>query len=592
MKNFFDDPRFYDPRELLGRDECEGYGTAPRYEGSGEIKVVENYDDAKSYYIKAYGATLADYSAYVDKLEASGFKKYYSTETNGNVFSIYTDGYNVLNVSCVEYADPFKKDNVVKYVCIAIESTDYTELPPLGGKTEKVTETEMVMVGTQALFIIRLEDGRFIIVDGGVENCACGSNIEYIYEWLTEKNVLGGKPVIAAWIITHAHADHIAGTLRFGQKYSEEVVLERMIFNFPGRVRLDEVIDDPPHNYNWINNMYTIAVNGCFAKAKTVVAHAGQKFEFGSCGIEILWTHEQLGDRTMIWGNLMSTIFKVYTPQGDMIFIGDQCHEACKLALAICPDKLKADFVQYGHHSFYSGSHTFFTHTGAKYAIWTNSYENIAKRCHYGMPGYNAVYPNNGIVSIAPTDKEMAITLRPDMTKSDLAKYIRWEYDAADFYDPQELFGLEDKETQEYANEIEMLFGGDEDAYYAMISDSRAYHKYGKTLAYFPKALFGKECCKGYGTAPRYEGAGEVRFCENAEKEKAYTIKVCGASDADYENYVAKIESFGFLLHHTEEESGDAVYTDGFNILTLSKTDCGFSVAVECVCHRKFPAFA
>ena len=40
MKKLFDDPRFYDPRELLGREECEGYGTAPKYEGGGEIKVV------------------------------------------------------------------------------------------------------------------------------------------------------------------------------------------------------------------------------------------------------------------------------------------------------------------------------------------------------------------------------------------------------------------------------------------------------------------------------------------------------------------------------------------------------------------------
>ena len=585
MKRLFDDPGFYDPRVLFGREECEGYGTAPKYEGSGEIKVVENYDEAKSYYIKAYGATRADREAYALKLLSAGFELYYSTETNGNKFSIYTDGYNVVNLSDVTYADPFKKDNIVSYLCIAIESLDYTELPPLGVKTEKVTETEMIMIGTQALFIIRLEDGRFIIVDGGVENSPCGSNIEYIYQWLTEKNVLGGKPVIAAWIITHAHADHIAGTLRFGQKYSSEVVLERMIFNFPGNGRLEEVIDDPPHNYRWINNMYNIAVNGCFSSAKTVVAHVGQKFEFGSCGIEILWTHEHLNDRTMVWGNLMSTIFKVYTPAGDVIFIGDQCHEACKLALAICPDWIKADFVQYGHHSFYSGSHTFFTHTGAKYAIWTNSYENIAKACNYGMPGYNAVYPNNGIISICPTMKEMDINLRPDMTKADLAKYIRWEYDVADFYDPQEIFGLEDKEMCEYDNEIDMLFDGDEDAYYKTISDSQVYHKYGKTIPYFAKALFGKECCKGYGTAPRYDGAGEISFSEKTDK--VYTLEVRGASAADYESYLSKTERLGFLLHHTEE-NGDAVYTDGYNILTVSYAEDLLSVAIDCVCGKKF----
>lgn len=585
MKKFFDDPKFYDPRKLFELEECDGFGSAPKYEGGGEVKAFRNCDQSMSYCVQAYGADVEDYNAYIEKLESFGFFKHYSTEASKSFFSIYTDGYNILNVSYIEHEDPFKKNSIVKYVSIAVDTVCNSALPPICGKTEKITDTEMVMVGTQALFIIRLEDGRFIIVDGGVENSPCGSNIEYIYQWLTEKNVLEGKPVIAAWIITHAHADHIAGTLRFGQKYFADVVLERIITNFPGTHRLEEVIDDPPHNYRWINNMYNIAVNGCFSSAKTVVAHIGQKFEFGNCGIEILWTQENLNDRTMVWGNLMSTIFKVYTPAGDMIFIGDQCHEACKLALAICPDWIKADFVQYGHHSFYSGSHTFFTHTGAKYAIWTNSYENIAKACNYGMPGYNAVYPNNGIISIAPTNKEMAITLRPDMTKADLAKYIRWEYDVADFYDPQEIFGLEDKETCEYENEIDMLFGGDEDAYYKTISDSQVYHKYGKTIPYFPKALFGKECCKGYGTAPKYEGGGEISFCENSDK--VYTLAVRGASDADYESYLSKIESLGFLLHHTEE-NGDAVYTDGYNILTVSYAEKLLSVAIDCVCGKKF----
>ena len=54
-------------------------------------------------------------------------------------------------------------------------------------------------------YIITLEDGSFIVIDGGSNG---GSNVELLHKKLQELNKREGTPVIAAWYLTHIHQDH------------------------------------------------------------------------------------------------------------------------------------------------------------------------------------------------------------------------------------------------------------------------------------------------------------------------------------------------------------------------------------------------
>ena len=267
MKDLFNREDFYNPCQLFGRENCKGYGTAPKYEGSGKVEFTENFSQLKSYYMTAHDATLSDYEEYAKKLEASGFSLYYSTEAKDSRFSTYTDGYNIINLSYVEYIDPFKENNTEHYVSIAIDSTEVSSLPPLEGPKEKLTESQLTVINSQPVLVVRLEDGRFILVDGGVDNGACGPNADLIYRQLTEQNVREGKPVVAAWIVTHPHADHIAGVVRLGQKHGDKFELERIIVNLPGERRLEEeCIDDFQMNIDWSNVICGEGIYDCFSK--------------------------------------------------------------------------------------------------------------------------------------------------------------------------------------------------------------------------------------------------------------------------------------------------------------------------------------
>ncbi len=78
-------------------------------------------------------------------------------------------------------------------------------------------------------YAVRLSDGRFIVIDGGRE---FEPDADRLFNCIKE-GTPDGKPVIAAWIMTHAHNDHFHCFLPFFDKYGNDVIIERFLYNFP-----------------------------------------------------------------------------------------------------------------------------------------------------------------------------------------------------------------------------------------------------------------------------------------------------------------------------------------------------------------------
>lgn len=406
------------PKNLFGLVIPSGYGNTPKYEGSGKIKIVEGFESVKNYYVQADGATEEDYKDYAKKLVDSGFKLYYSTQAQSSRFATYTDGYNIVNISYIEYYSPYVQNQHVTYVNIAVDSMEKGALPPLEDNSEKITDIQVALVNSENAFIIRLEDGRFLVIDGGLKKTNEKNNADLIYKYIVENNVLEGRPVIAAWLITHPHSDHVSAYSDFAQRYNNKVDLNMVICNLPNS-EMDRVEQS--------NQVYEGATKQ-FSNAKYVVAHAGQRFAFAGLDLDVLFTYENLYDLSHVEdSNLSSSIFSLDMTGGRMIIMGDLYTKGCKILNAIYAEGLECDVVQFCHHGYNGGDKEMYEVMGAKVGIWTINYETAVEKGLYGKSSYNNIVVENYDMHLIMDAEDTYMVLTADMSKADLKPFRKFE---------------------------------------------------------------------------------------------------------------------------------------------------------------------
>ena len=119
-------------------------------------------------------------------------------------------GKNLSGSQLVEIRDLFYREylqqQVSSYVTAAkfVKSTQTLYRTATAGMVDEATLSEMTLSGaTEDTYIIQLENGHYIVHDGG----QTANDYEKFVTYL--KSLEGdGKPVIDAWIISHGHVDH------------------------------------------------------------------------------------------------------------------------------------------------------------------------------------------------------------------------------------------------------------------------------------------------------------------------------------------------------------------------------------------------
>lgn len=493
--------------EQLCARGMENCGYAPAYEGSGSEEFIPSFKLYGSYYVLEHGATKADYDAYCDKLEKSGFELYSSKTSNGNSFATYTDGENIINVSQISYRDVDRYiTRDMSYVSIAVDNTKNSILPPKSGEFEKITTIQFTSF-REVAFIIRLPDGRFLIVDAHLNR---DHIVDSLYEELCRQNVREGKPVIAAWMFTHAHGDHVGGIIGLIEKYADKVEIQTVIHNFPGEetyfgknymeYRMD-------HECHWMNRRVTQIkelMDSKMPEGRFAIAHAGQVFEYPDAKVEIVYTSENLYRQQMIDSNASSVVYLITLPGGKVLALGDAVDIASKTIRKMYGKALTCDMVILAHHAFNGGDEELYHNTHAKAALWPLGYEGaIEKECIGAFVNHfdtNIVEHN-----ILMSQDDVVMTLYEGMSEEYFARYDR----------KLAMVGWDDK----------------------IDYDARKNPKHYLTEDYFDA---------GYGLAPRYYGLEDTETFEINEEEKSYTVTLIGATEYDFDRYCNTIKRDGY----------------------------------------------
>ena len=114
---------------------------------------------------------------------------------------------------------------------------------------EKLTLTQ-INVNSGMCYAIKLCDGSFIVIDGGVYET---EDEKTLLDFLANNNKLE-KPLISTWFITHAHVDHIQLATKFIMNNKNKVDVKAFAYQFPDMNKVSISMEDNEEATNFINN--------------------------------------------------------------------------------------------------------------------------------------------------------------------------------------------------------------------------------------------------------------------------------------------------------------------------------------------------
>lgn len=199
-------------------------------------------------------------------------------------------------------------------------------------------------------YLLRLSDGRFLILDGGR---GWDPEADKLMRQLKSQSP-DEKPVIAAWIFTHPHIDHYPCFLTFYEKYRDQVVIQAFLYNFPelteeAIARNPKILEKGEKEYLERMEQY-VTEHG----ALVVRPHTGQVYQFANVRMEVLASL----DDTAFYPcgvNAFSLVLRMFIEGQSILFCADSQLEQAALAERY-GTYLKSDILQVTHHGFDGGT--------------------------------------------------------------------------------------------------------------------------------------------------------------------------------------------------------------------------------------------
>lgn len=220
----------------------------------------------------------------------------------------------------------------------------------------QLTETSKFMMS----FVIVTKNNNVIVIDGGRAE-----------DMPLLKNYVGGRHV-SAWILTHAHIDHVGGFVSECEKNNlADFDVEKIYYNLPPYDELIGRTDVPDVNY------FRSDLNETLPKFKFIEERLKDKIHFvkqgevlhvDECCIHFIYTyHDGLFSNPI---NDSSLVFSVTTPNKKVLFLGDLGPEGGDVLYEESRHLLKSDVVQMAHHGHMNVGMEIYAEIMPKVCMW------------------------------------------------------------------------------------------------------------------------------------------------------------------------------------------------------------------------------
>jgi len=220
----------------------------------------------------------------------------------------------------------------------------------------QLTETSQYMMA----FVLVTREDNVIVIDGGRP-----------LDMPLLKEYIGGRH-ISAWILTHAHEDHISGFVdEFEKNGGADFDIGTVYYHFPD---YDALIDnhnvpDYPYFKAELAEMLPAfnAVREKFMDKEHIVEQ-GESIDVDEVHIDFLFSfHDGL------YANLMndsSLVFRMTTPNTSVLFLGDLGPDGGDVLFRESRHKLSSNIVQMAHHGHMNVSMEVYAAIMPKACLW------------------------------------------------------------------------------------------------------------------------------------------------------------------------------------------------------------------------------
>lgn len=207
-------------------------------------------------------------------------------------------------------------------------------------------------------FVIITKNDNAIVIDGGRKE-----------DMARLKEVLGGRH-ISAWILTHAHIDHIDGfVFEMQENGGRDFDIEKVYYNFLPYEPQREDVWDREYYLEEINEMLPSFLEiEKKIKDRAHIVKKGDSIGIDEVKIDFLYTYHRFLTSNPL--NDSSLVFRLSANGKSILFLGDLGPEGGDVLFEESRHLLKSDMVQMAHHGHMNCSMEVYEAIGAKICFW------------------------------------------------------------------------------------------------------------------------------------------------------------------------------------------------------------------------------
>ena len=332
-------------------DDLENYIELPEYNDRAFDKADIDLGQSSVMHI-AENTTLSEYEDFLLELELNGFVAYTNNQIGDNHYATFLTEVQIVNVM---YLDAIAETRVT------VDNRDEYDLPGLEDDNiyKELTDPSLTVIGIGTSgypggmgYVYKLSNGEFFIIDGGItRDEQCSNKAECSAEWLYYTlQELADDPdniVVAGWLLTHIHNDHLGAFIDMAKdtKYTDKISVKKVIYSQPNDEHMKHVGKE--YRKVWMPD----ALEG-WQPDEVVKAHPGQKFYFADVTVTILGSQDLVLPGVIDSHNNMSVVSKVEFMDYEALYLADAeglMNAALKTHYG---SELKTDILQLAHHGY------------------------------------------------------------------------------------------------------------------------------------------------------------------------------------------------------------------------------------------------